>query len=77
MGAGQQSRVHCTRLAVEKAMKWFLQQHPKVLNLEFKEGLKRTDKTNLVDQFLLRDQLSPHEERLMISGLTQGPKTIT
>ena len=43
IGAGQQSRIHCTRLACAKADKWFYQQHPKALGLVFKEGLKRTD----------------------------------
>ena len=57
MGAGQQSRVHCTRLACDKAEKWLLQQHPKVLGLAFKDGLKKPEKANIVDQYLLWDQL--------------------
>lgn len=61
MGAGQQSRIHCTRLACDKADKWFLQQHPKVLALCFKEGLTKTAKTNVVDQYLLWEQLSDSE----------------
>ena len=39
-GAGQQSRVHCTRLAADKADNWMLRQHPRVLSMQFKEGLK-------------------------------------
>ena len=58
MGAGQQSRIHCTRLACSKADKWFLQMHPKVQGLAFKEGAKRPDKTNAIDQYLLWDELS-------------------
>lgn len=51
-GAGQQSRIHCTRLAGEKADLWFLRQHPAVLNLQFKEGVSRTEKDISIDQFL-------------------------
>lgn len=51
-GAGQQSRIHCTRLAGEKADLWFLRQHPAVLNLPFKAGVSRTDKDISIDQFL-------------------------
>lgn len=55
VGAGQQSRIHCTRLAGNKADLWFLRQHPKTLALEFKEGLKRADKNNAVDYYLSPD----------------------
>ena len=48
MGAGQQSRVHCTRLACDKADKWLLQQHPKTLDLRFKDGLPKPEKANVV-----------------------------
>ncbi|AHV96951.1 phosphoribosylaminoimidazolecarboxamide formyltransferase [Paenibacillus sabinae] len=51
-GAGQQSRIHCTRLAGEKADLWFLRQHPAVLDLQFKEGVSRTEKDISIDQFL-------------------------
>ena len=61
-GAGQQSRVHCLRLACSKADKWFMQQHPKVLGLEFVDGLKKPEKANVVDQFLLWDELSVKEK---------------
>ena len=70
MGAGQQSRIHCTRIACDKADKWLLQQHPRVLNLPFIDGLKRPDKANLVDQFLLWDQLSEAEIDALQSGFT-------
>ncbi len=76
MGAGQQSRIHCTRLACDKADKWFLQQHPRTLDLPFREGLKRTEKTNLVDQYLLWDQLSSTEEARMLGDLTARPDPI-
>jgi phosphoribosylaminoimidazolecarboxamide formyltransferase/IMP cyclohydrolase len=55
VGAGQQSRVHCTRLAASKADLWRLRQHPYVLNLPFKTGIKRPDRDNAIDQFLQPD----------------------
>jgi phosphoribosylaminoimidazolecarboxamide formyltransferase/IMP cyclohydrolase len=55
VGAGQQSRVHCTRLAGNKADLWRLRQHPQVLALPFKAGIKRPDRDNAIDQFLQPD----------------------
>ena len=49
VGAGQQSRIHCTRLAGQKADNWYLRQHPKVLNLPFVEGIRRPDRDNAID----------------------------
>jgi AICAR transformylase/IMP cyclohydrolase PurH len=77
MGAGQQSRVHCTRLACDKADKWFLQQHPRVLDLAFKPGLTRAEKTNLVDQFLLWDQLSEAEIAGLQAGLSETAQPLS
>ena len=77
MGAGQQSRVHCTRLACDKADKWFLQQHPRVLELPFRPGLKRPEKANIVDEYLLWDQLSDPERAAMLAGLTSQPDPIS
>ena len=77
MGAGQQSRIHCTRLACEKADKWFLQQHPRTLDLAFREGVKRTEKTIIVDQYLLWDQLSETEEIRMLADLDERPVPIS
>lgn len=59
-GAGQQSRIHCTRLAASKADIWFLRQHPKVLELEFKAGVGRPEMANAIDQFL-RDDITEAE----------------
>lgn len=56
VGAGQQSRIHCTRLAGEKADKWHLRQHPKVLNLPFKDEVRRPDRDNAIDVYLSEDQ---------------------
>jgi phosphoribosylaminoimidazolecarboxamide formyltransferase / IMP cyclohydrolase len=77
VGAGQQSRVHCLRLACSKAEKWFLQQHPKVLGLEYIETLKKPEKANVVDQFLLWDELSENEKKLMASQIKVVPKPIS
>lgn len=55
VGAGQQSRIHCTRLAGEKADKWWLRQCPTVLDLPFRDGITRNDKDNIIEQFLSDD----------------------
>ena len=52
VGAGQQSRIHCTRLAGQKADNWWLRQHPKVLSLPFVEGIRRPDRDNAIDVYL-------------------------
>lgn len=52
IGAGQQSRIHCTRLAGQKADNWWLRQAPKVLNLKFIEGIKRADRDNAIDVYI-------------------------
>ncbi len=61
VGAGQQSRIHCVRLAGQKADLWRLRQHPDVLNLPFKPNIKRPDRDNAIDQFL-RDDITPNEK---------------
>ena len=55
VGAGQQSRIHCTRLAGNKADIWHLRAHPKVLSLEFVDGLSRPDKDNAIDVYISED----------------------
>ena len=52
IGAGQQSRVHCTRLAGDKADKWLLRQCPKVLDLQFVDGIKRADRDNAIENYI-------------------------
>ena len=52
VGAGQQSRVHCTRLAGQKADNWFLRQCPKVLDLQFVDGIRRADRDNVIDVYI-------------------------
>ena len=51
VGAGQQSRIHCTRLAGQKADNWYIRQHPKVLGLPFVEGIRRPDRDNAIDVY--------------------------
>ena len=55
IGAGQQSRIHCTRLAGNKADIWWLRQHPKVMALPFKEGIRRADRDNTIDIYISDD----------------------
>jgi phosphoribosylaminoimidazolecarboxamide formyltransferase / IMP cyclohydrolase len=67
VGAGQQSRVHCTRLAGGKADLWRLRQHPRVLDLPFVDGISRVEKNNAIDLFLSEDITLPEEELLRAS----------
>ena len=55
VGAGQQSRIHCTRLAGNKADIWYLRQHPKVMNLPFIDGIRRPDRDNTIDVYISDD----------------------
>ena len=68
VGAGQQSRVHCTRLAGGKADLWWLRQHPLALDLRFAEGVSRADKNNAIDLFLA-DDITASEEELLAGSL--------
>mgnify|MGYP004514917033 CR=1 FL=1 len=56
IGAGQQSRIHCTRLAGQKADNWWLRQSPKVLGLEFVDGIRRADRDNAIDVYMSPDE---------------------
>ena len=66
VGAGQQSRVHCTRLAGSKADTWFMRQYDKVLNLPFKDDIKRPDRDNIIDGYINRN-----EEDVCADGIWQ------
>ncbi len=57
IGAGQQSRIHCTRLAGDKADKWLLRQSPEVLNLPFRDVMKRADRDNAIDNYIGEDYM--------------------
>jgi AICAR transformylase/IMP cyclohydrolase PurH len=63
-------------VACDKADKWFLQMHPRTLGLPFKDGLKRPEKANVVDQYLLWDQLSDAERAAMLAGLVGKPEPL-
>jgi AICAR transformylase/IMP cyclohydrolase PurH len=76
VGAGQQSRVHCTRLAGDKADNWWLRQHPRTLSLPFKPEAKRVDRDNGVDGFL-REDITPAEEQAWLELFTETPARLT
>jgi len=76
VGAGQQSRVHCARLAGSKADLWRLRQHPTVLNLPFKSGIKRPDRDNAIDQFLQPD-VTESEKANWGEIFTESPRQLT
>jgi phosphoribosylaminoimidazolecarboxamide formyltransferase/IMP cyclohydrolase len=76
VGAGQQSRVHCTRLAGSKADLWWLRQHPSVLALPFKEDIKRPDRDNSIDQFLQPD-VTEAEKKYWANVFTAIPDQLT
>ncbi|MBP7561568.1 MAG: phosphoribosylaminoimidazolecarboxamide formyltransferase [Armatimonadetes bacterium] len=65
LGAGQQSRIHCTRLAASKADAWHLRHHPKILGIEFVDGAKRPDRINAIDQLIL-GELGPTEREMIV-----------
>ncbi len=75
VGAGQQSRIHCTRLAGDKADLWFLRQHPQVLDLPFRPKLGRPERDNAIDQYLL-DRLTPAEESAWQQNFTAVPQRL-
>ena len=76
VGAGQQSRIHCVRLAGQKADLWWLRQHPSVLSLPFKSNIKRPDRDNAIDQFL-RDDVTPNEKTDWPDLFVQTPRQLT
>jgi len=76
VGAGQQSRVHCVRLAASKADIWFLRQHPSVLNLPFKDGVKIPEKDNVIDQYL-RDDVTEEETKDWGDVFTSMPERLS
>ena len=66
VGAGQQSRIHCTRLAGDKADNWYMRQHPKVLGLQFVDGIRRPDRDNAIDIYT-----SNEYEDILADGVRQ------
>lgn len=76
VGAGQQSRVHCVRLAGQKADLWYLRQHPAVLSLPFRPEIKRPERDNAIDQFL-RDDITQREKAAWPEIFTELPRQLT
>ncbi len=77
IGAGQQSRIHCVRLAGSKADKWLLRQCPQVLNLPFKEGMKRADRDNAIDLYTGEDYMDVLADGEWEKVFTQKPAVLT
>jgi len=69
MGAGQQSRIHCTRLAGDKADRWFLRQHPAVLNLQWEKDTGRPDRDNAIERYIM-EELNPEEKRRWLDNMS-------
>ena len=77
VGAGQQSRIHCTRLAGSKADNWWLRQHEKVLNLPFKEDIRRADRDNTIDIYLSEDCEDVLQDGAWQQFFTEQPSVFT
>jgi phosphoribosylaminoimidazolecarboxamide formyltransferase / IMP cyclohydrolase len=75
-GAGQQSRVHCVRLACSKADNWYLRQHPEVLGMRFRKGLKRPEKINAIDIYL-QEEATPAELQAWEANYRQAPQRLS
>ena len=77
IGAGQQSRIHCTRLAGNKADIWFLRQHPKVMNLPFKADIRRPDRDNTIDVYISDDDMDVLADGTWELFFTEKPERLT
>ena len=77
IGAGQQSRIHCTRLAGSKADTWWLRQCPKVMNLPFKEGIRRADRDNTIDVYISDDHDDVLRDGVWQQFFTEKPAILT
>ena len=77
IGAGQQSRIHCTRLAGNKADIWWLRQCPKVMNLPFKPGIRRADRDNTIDVYISDDYEDVLAEGAWQNFFTEKPEPLT
>lgn len=77
IGAGQQSRIHCTRLAGNKADVWFLRQHERVLNLPFKAGIRRADRDNAIDVYVSDDYEDVLRDGAWENVFTVKPEPLT
>ena len=77
IGAGQQSRIHCTRLAGNKADIWWLRQHPKVLNLPFVPNIRRADRDNTIDIYISEDHDDVLADGVWQQFFTEKPEVLT
>lgn len=77
IGAGQQSRIHCTRLAGNKADTWWLRQCPKVMNLSFKPGIHRADRDNTIDVYISEDHDDVLRDGVWQQFFTEKPAVLT
>ncbi len=77
IGAGQQSRIHCTRLAGSKADNWWLRQSPEVLNLPFREDVKRVDRDNAIDLYIGEDYMDVLSDGAWENIFTTKPEVFT
>ncbi|KGF41708.1 5-aminoimidazole-4-carboxamide ribonucleotide transformylase [Prevotella denticola DNF00960] len=77
IGAGQQSRIHCTRLAGSKADEWWLRQCPKVMNLPFKKGIRRADRDNTINVYISDEYEDVLQDGIWQQFLTECPEPLT
>ena len=77
IGAGQQSRIHCTRLAGQKADNWLLRQSPQVLNLPFREDMKRAERDNAIDNYIGEDYMDVLADGCWEKYFTEKPPVFT
>ena len=77
IGAGQQSRIHCTRLAGQKADIWWLRQCPKVMNLPFKPGIRRADRDNTIDVYISEEYEDVLRDGTWEMFFTEKPEVLT
>ncbi|MCI7130827.1 MAG: phosphoribosylaminoimidazolecarboxamide formyltransferase [Lachnospiraceae bacterium] len=77
IGAGQQSRIHCTRLAGQKADNWWLRQNPKVLNLPFKDSIGRADRDNAIDLYIGEEYMDLLADGTWENTFTEKPAVFT
>ena len=77
IGAGQQSRIHCTRLAGQKADNWWLRQCPKVMELPFKDGIKRADRDNAIDLYIGEEYMDVLADGTWENIFTEKPEVFT
>jgi phosphoribosylaminoimidazolecarboxamide formyltransferase/IMP cyclohydrolase len=76
IGAGQQSRIHCTRLAADKADRWYLRQHPVVLGIKWRSGVGRAERNNAIDLYL-QERLNSFEKENIEAAMVSVPPQLT